>query len=778
MHAALSAGGEEALLQPRPQKVLNQPPSVTAGPLTRSGISPEDVVNIVKISSPYPSEIDQCQSEDAVTIVKIPPPPSLNTKQVPSETSSLSKSLPVLQILISDSQKIPLPLKSPKSCSKVIPLPVPDSISSILQSGLAPTTFFDDSWSSPESQQGPMGNRNTKVDKSGEVDNITMADVSDAEGVQEAGSGMSGTPSPSSREGVADTGNVNSQSDLGSGVTKSLDNPDNLDNAKNSRCVDIQTRNNVAVDFESTPINNSRNIGEPNLVVPNVASSPDIESHVDEESKVNISPRPEEDVTRCSFKLGEVKLAPTCDKTENQLREDFARETSARRQITSLYDINMDDETHVTAAPSYTTVHQLRAMFAASVPSSEKNLAFSEKSVMKGDGHKKSLIENEHSTSNSGPPNDYLKQLPPSSGQAPRQVGAGRAGINTIICDSQDGEGSSPLSILLSLDHSKIAKESPLDHSLFGDVGETDKDSFPPSRFDMSIANGNLNHHNDNEREAKNQGWSDNDEKVLDDVTITGDKIMVPGANMENRQEAGDSEEDLDNDEILNMQSDSTAGAGECRISAEVRIVSKHVKTQRVNEIDGDLGESSDDSSLSSTFNEYSEDTQIQASSLTPFSMSTSSSGEAEADHHHLVVRNAPGLCLARLDLDPDQCPPHLSSLPEMFVDDDPSGTLSDVSPISDHESSIPNMPLESCEPTVRDINSEHRDNDIKFNEITSDTPENAHHHHHSSIMDFNHQNGQNNPVSFQLGPELKPSARQDLIMSRTPSPLFTVSKI
>ena len=242
---------------------------------------------------------------------------------------------------------------------------------------------------------------------------------------------------------------------------------------------------------------------------------------------------------------------------------------------------------------------------------------------------------------------------------------------------------------------------------------------------------------------------------------------MDPGVNREKAEETVDSEEDLDNDETQNMQPDlthnsgPTADPGDCRISANVRIVSKHLENNdHDDESDGDLGESSDDSSMSS--NEYSEETQVLApsSSLTPFSMSTSTSADAEADHHddrHLVT-NPPGHCLARLD--PDHCHLQLSSLPEMYVDDDPSGTLSDVSPISEYDSSIPNMPLEtSCDNAPSDNNSGPRaDNDIKFNEITQNMDENT-----NSNMESNHQTSL---VNFQLGPNSSKSssARKDLI--------------
>ena len=115
------------------------------------------------------------------------------------------------------------------------------------------------------------------------------------------------------------------------------------------------------------------------------------------------------------------------------------------------------------------------------------------------------------------------------------------------------------------------------------------------------------------------------------------------------------------------------------------------------------------------------------------------------------------------LDLDPDHCHLQLSSLPEMYVDDDPSGTLSDVSPISEYDSGVPDIPLETstCDNAQRDYNSGPKDdNDIKFNEITANADGNT-----DSNTEFNHQqNGQTSLVHFQLGPNSKCSVRKDLI--------------
>ena len=98
-----------------------------------------------------------------------------------------------------------------------------------------------------------------------------------------------------------------------------------------------------------------------------------------------------------------------------------------------------------------------------------------------------------------------------------------------------------------------------------------------------------------------------------------------------------------------------------------------------------------------------------------------------------------------------------------MYVDDDPSGTLSDVSPISEYDSGVPNLPLETspCDNTQSDIKSGPRDdNDIKFNEITANGDENT-----DSNTESNHQqNGQTGLVHFQLGPNSKCSVRKDLI--------------
>ena len=744
---ALSLVEEEAITDCRPLKVLSHPRSVTSCPPTQSGGIFLSSVNF----------ISECCSEDAVTIVKIPS--FSNADHVPSPDSQIASE--VLHIVISDSSEhnpqqyssSVNPLKSPQSSSKVIPLPVPESISSILASGLAPTTFFDDSWTSAEgqqhqeveSQQGSMGNRVTSANSinnnNATVNNSSTApDVIDVDGVQDTRSGMSRVPSKSSKVDSR-TENVNLQSDEGSGVPWATKNLDNLDNAKNPNRVDIQTRNNVVLDLESTAINNN---SHSNLVMENIPAVCD-----KDESK--FSHQVEEVLTSRSVNFSAEELAPepSCDKTGHLERGSLARETSGGRQITSLHDINIEDDTGPASPPSYATVQQLRAMFAVT-PSDEENGEKNENNssvaMKRSDGHKKWVIENEHSTSNLDTPNDYQKQVPPSPTLAPVGAGADTLGINKSGI-SQIGEGSSPHGNVLSVDQSKI-----------GDDGQMDKERLPLS----DKSNGN---HDDNECDANT--CNDNDEKVLGDVTITGDKIMDPGVNREKAEETVDSEEDLDNDETQNMQPDlthnsgPTADPGDCRISANVRIVSKHLENNdHDDDSDGDLGESSDDSSMSS--NEYSEETQVLApsSSLTPFSMSTSTSADAEADHHddrHLVT-NPPGHCLARLD--PDHCHLQLSSLPEMYVDDDPSGTLSDVSPISEYDSSIPNMPLEtSCDNAPSDNNSGPRaDNDIKFNEITQNMDENT-----NSNMESNHQTSL---VNFQLGPNSSKSssARKDLI--------------
>ena len=105
---------------------------------------------------------------------------------------------------------------------------------------------------------------------------------------------------------------------------------------------------------------------------------------------------------------------------------------------------------------------------------------------------------------------------------------------------------------------------------------------------------------------------------------------------------------------------------GDRKLSAEFRIINNN------EELDD---ESSEDSSMTSTVHEDSisdqEDTCQDTLSPPSFSLST------DAEYYQ-----GPGLYLAKLDLNPDH---HLqlSSLPEMFVDEEAS-TLSDVSPISD----------------------------------------------------------------------------------------------
>ena len=465
---------------------------------------------------------------------------------------------------------------APVSPPKVLPLPVPSSISAILETGLAPTSYIEAESAQEEEEE----------------------DASSLGGILPATLVLK-VPAPTP--------------EVRSGWSSATAEPDPMHHA-----VVVQINN--FNELESSP-------NHVELPSPSSPSKTKINSDVERSKRScdNISLIAQQNLSNIQAVKQNEGLSEKVQPESEDCASSRVPSETARRQITRVNDITAaaEEEEEEEVEVRYTTLQQLRSKF-ESTRETEAHTGASQ------------IVEDKNN------------------------VLATRTS-HLEYCDGEEGEDPAALKI-----RSCEAEVDRLDRSnkepgqlrrmgpTYQEIQEfqagprhacvvlTKPGERPPNKESLTLSDG--------QSQPSHFTSDDNEENAGKLSDIEGNIVISQQANSEVETD------DLDNNPVSDEIQDVNQGEEAGRWSAELRIINTNEGEES--------GAASSDSSLSSS------DCENQVSLSLPSYISTTSSTSTSS-------------YLARLDLHPEHCL-QLSSLPEMFVDEEQGATLSDVSPISD----------------------------------------------------------------------------------------------
>ena len=691
-------------------------------------MQPQKVLTVTEsiASEGQPSEIETDTNPTATDFDVEDKTPPLITPEVPMEKSDGGELEEKIVKEISFSPVV--------TSAKVIPLPVPDSISTILKSGLAPTTYFDDSWSSNSSTRvSPASNINMISVKQQDIldaaANNNGDTVANNDSIAKDDDAIANAiPCTKSQEVEGVTGrmlNVNlSNDDCSSNAAKMVSNIEIVSGVLTPH------NDNIDTDIDMSQSENS----EKTLVTDDVGALID-EVHSEQPTD----------------KDGRHDSCQTV-----RLSGDIDGETLAR-QITSVHDITIDDEIigkvddDGQPAKSYTTVKQLREMFAISdiQPKeswAEKNLFTEPRKILTLSPATSTPLTIFSTKEEEDMETDNLEEDIDPDQQPAADAETNKAARYNCVSANLAVYGAE-----------KTDKDNLLwTHNAAQDIINTAPNLHDTNIPNETINNNNIKHYKDSQINIINVNDVSNGNGDICDNGSPDDSFSMRGKISDNIGGTGSScstanntsfhslhpnpvsdaiqkcNTDFDGGGSAEYEENSSQPAG-CiaqmgkdhdslnqtaaddqlaryagtRLHAEVRILQQDCSVHS----DGDSQEESM-SSGSSEVNEYSDtyrdtfnhgddtlrdddisqalendndwkptlatDTQKNANLNTTVSnnnniSSINISQSFSSPSSSLSSSSSSGLYLARLDLDPDHCL-QLSSLPEMFVDDDPTG--------------------------------------------------------------------------------------------------------